>query len=271
MTFRAAIALVAAACMTASCAASLAKLPAGPGAPAHDGDEALQQALTACQRVTSFSAELSVRGRIGSRRVRSRLNTGLVAPATAYLEAPAPFGSPFFVFFATADDATLLLPRDRRALQHGRSSEVLEAITGVPLGPTDLRATLTGCATDAHAAGALRPDERWRLITGDSDLYLRRDHPTDPWRLVAAVRRNGKRTWRTDYSDFRDGLPRAIRLTSGDVPALDMQLSLAQVEINVPLDPAALRVQIPAGTAAITLEELRDSGPLATAQGASRE
>ena len=67
----------------------------------------------------------------GARRLRARLNAGLIAPAAAYLEAPAPFGAPLFVFSADADDATLLLPRDQRVLEHGRSSEVFEAITGV--------------------------------------------------------------------------------------------------------------------------------------------
>ena len=50
----------------------------------------------------------------------------------------APFGQPLFIFVATGDDATLLLPRDERVLEHGRPDAVLEAVAGVPLGAADL-------------------------------------------------------------------------------------------------------------------------------------
>ena len=40
-----------------------------------------------------------------------------------------------FIFAAEQNDATLLLPRDERVLEHGRPDAVLETVTGVPLGP----------------------------------------------------------------------------------------------------------------------------------------
>ena len=60
-------------------------------------------------------------------------SVGVAAPASARLEAVAPFGPPLFIFAATDDDATLLLPRDERVLEHGRPAEVLDAVAGVPL------------------------------------------------------------------------------------------------------------------------------------------
>ena len=46
--------------------------------------------------------------RTGGQKVRGRLAVGMLAPASVYLEAPAPFGAPLFVFAAaTDDDATL--------------------------------------------------------------------------------------------------------------------------------------------------------------------
>ncbi len=274
MTVRAPLALVAA-FVTASCAASLTKLPAGPGTPADDAVGVLAQALAACQRVNSLSAEVRVGGKAGRQRLRGRLVAGLVAPETAYLEAPAPFGAPVFIFAANGDDATLLLPRDKRVLEHGRSADVFEAITGVPLSPSELRTTLTGCAEGPPVARAQRFGDDWRFIPGSApgmhDLYLRRERPNAPWRLTAVIRHGPTRTWRVDYGEFVNDLPCAIRLTSSDVPLLDIRLALSQVEVNAQLDPSTLRVQIPAGTAPITIDELREAGPLAERQPSSDE
>ena len=65
--------------------------------------------------------------------MRGRLLAGLAAPASARLEAVAPFGPPVFIFVARDDEATLLLPRDRRVLEHGRPTAVLDAVAGVPM------------------------------------------------------------------------------------------------------------------------------------------
>ena len=143
MIRRAFIVAVATACFT-SCAPALLKLPAGPGGPAADARDALIEATTACQKITTLSAEIAASGSAGGRGLRARLLTGVARPASARIEAVAPFGAPLFIFVARANDATLLLPRDDRVLQHGRPDEVLEAVAGVPLDPIELRSTLTG-------------------------------------------------------------------------------------------------------------------------------
>ena len=146
MTWRAWIALAAVAAV--SCAAPLLKLPSASGVAAGDGAAAIAQALTACRGVSTLTAQVAVSGKVNGQRIRARLQVGLAQPASAYIEAPAPFGAPIFVLAAQNDDATLLLPRDRRVLEHGRPADVLEAIAGVPLSPGALRTTLTGCVAD---------------------------------------------------------------------------------------------------------------------------
>jgi hypothetical protein len=167
------------------------KLPSGPGAPASDAADVLTQATKTCHGIRTFTAEIAVSGSVGASRTRGRLAAGLAAPASARLEAVAPFGEPLFIFAATGNDATLLLPRDRRVLEHGPPDELLEAIAGVPLGAADLRATFTGCTTGAADPGTARQlGDLWRVaaVGPGHDAYLHRDSASAPWRLVASVR-----------------------------------------------------------------------------------
>jgi hypothetical protein len=262
MTLRASIAL-AAAIATSSCAAPLLKLPSGSGVPSADAAAVVAQALATCQGVRTLTAEAAVSGEVGGRRMRARLVVGVAEPSSAYIEAPAPFGSPIFLFAARGEDATLFLPRDRRVLEHGRPADVLGAVAGVPLAPADLRAALTGCATRADPGAARRLDDRWRVIPGADELFFHRDRDADPWRLVAVVHHDPAPEWRAEYRDFLNNLPRTIRLISSVAHRFDLRLALSQVEVNVPLEAETFRVQVPDGTAPITLQELRDLGPLA--------
>ncbi len=262
------VALVAA--LSISCAAPLMKLPSGPGAPAPDAAGLLAQATSVCRGVRTITAEIAVSGSVGGRSTRGRLSAGLAAPASARLEAFSPFGQPLFIFAATGSDATLLLPHDARALEHGAPDAVLEAIAGVPLGAEELRATLTACPTGvADATGARRLGEAWRAVpvgAGD-EVYLHRDGASARWRLVAAVRHAAGlgRGWRAEYRDFQSELPRTIRVTSESAgpSGFDLRLALSQVETNVPLDTDVFRIQIPTSATAITLDELKQAGPLA--------
>jgi hypothetical protein len=240
------------------------KLPSGPGVPAADAADAVAQALGTCRNINTITAEIAISGSVGGRRLRGRLAIGLAAPASAYLEAPAPFGAPLFILSADGDDATLLLPRDRRVLEHGRPSAVLEAIAGVPLGPSGLRAALTGCAEHTDGTAVERIGDDWRLVPGTEALYLHRERAADPWRLVAVVHRDpGTSEWRAEYRDFLNNLPRTIRLISSGTRRFDLRLALSQVEIDDPLDPGTFKLTIPPGTTPITLQELREAGPLA--------
>ena len=251
--------------LAASCGASLMKLPAGPGAPAPDSRDAMTAATAKCRAVSSLTAEIGVSGSIGGRRVRARLLAGLASPASARLEAFA-FGQPIFIFAARAADATLLLTRDRRVLEHGPPEQVFEAVAGMPLDAADLRLALLGCVVAPDSGSGRRLGDDWRMaVEGGHDLYLRREARSAPWRLVAVVHRTAQPAWRAEYRDFVDDLPRTVRLVSSDPSRFDVRLALSQLEFNATLDPSAFTVNVPAGVDPITLEELRRQGPLAGA------
>jgi hypothetical protein len=254
--------IVAAAVCCTACAPKLLKLPPGPGGPAPDARDALTEATTACQNVTTLSAEIAASGSARGSRLRARLLTGVARPASARIEAVAPFGAPLFIFVARANDATLLLPREDRVLQHGRPDEVLEAVAGVPLDPIELRTTLTGCAIAPDVEDARQIGDDWRVVPdGPNHIYLRRDPHPAPWRLVATVHssRAGRSEWRAEYRDFQDGLPRTIHLAAADRKPFDLTLALSQVDINTPLGQDVFTVQIPRSADPITLEELKDA------------
>ena len=260
---RAALALAVLSVLSVSCGKPFLKLPSGPGAPASDGREAFEQATAACRRVSSITLEIAVTGSIGGRRTRGRLSAGLARPASARLEAVAPFGQPVFMFVANGDDATLLLPRDNRVLEHGRADAVLEAIAGVALDAPALLAVVTGCAAAPDPARAVALGETWRMAPdGPDQVYLRRDRAAEPWRLAVTVHRAADSGWRAEYRDYQNGLPRAIRLASASAGRFDLQLGLSQIDVTTPLGADVFRIRIPASAAPVSLDELRESGPL---------
>jgi outer membrane lipoprotein-sorting protein len=242
------------------------KLPAGPGGAATDTDAVIAEATAACKAVNTFSAELGASGSVGKQRLRGRLLVGLAAPASARVEALAPFGQPVFIFVARDNDATLLLPRDDRVLEHGRPDAVLEAIAGVPLDGAALRATLSGCGSTAQgsAGRSLGPD--WRVVTeGQDEVYVKREGSSSPWRVVAAVHGAGPQKngveWRAEYRDFQNGLPRSVRLISRDSGRFDLRFTLSQVEVNTALGADVFKVDIPRSARPMTIDELRDARP----------
>ena len=199
---------VCAALASASCSAPLMKrmtLPSGPGVsvvPAAAADQALNTATAACRGMQTITAEVGVAGSVGGHRTPSgHLIVALAAPASARIEAPAPFG-PVFIFVARDQDAQLVLVRDNRVLEHGPPAAVLEALTGVPLDGADLRTMLTGCAVAADAAQArLLADDWMTMPDGTGTIYLHRAKRTAPWQIAGAgrydhpgVRRNGTRS-----------------------------------------------------------------------------
>jgi hypothetical protein len=251
----------------AACGTPLMKLPAGPGALAADAADVLTQATAACHGIRTLTAEVAASGTVNGQRFRARLSAGVAAPASARLEAVAPFGAPAFILVADNDDATLLLPREDRVVQHRRSAEVLDAVAGVPLSAADLHAVLTGCAPVLQQAEGRELGGDWRLLSGagavTDRVYIHRASAGQAW-LLAAVQHGA---WMVEYRDHLNGLPRSIRVRSrpaadlGAGALFDLTLSLSQVETNVPLDENVFRVTIPASAQQITLEELRRARP----------
>jgi hypothetical protein len=244
----------------AACAPKLMKLPTGTGAPAPDVRDAVVEATTACQSVRSMSAEVGVSGSVGKQGLRGRLLIGVASPDSARIEAVAPFGQPVFILVAKSGDATLLLPRDQRILEHGKPADVLEAVAGIPLDAMDLRRALVGCgaALDGDAGRAIGDD--WRVVPdGPDEAYLHRDARSGPWRIVAIVhKRKDGPAWRAEYKDFANGLPRSVRFAG---PEFDLRLALSQVDLNLALGDEVFRVQVPRSADPITLDELKRARP----------
>jgi hypothetical protein len=234
--------------------------------PAADGADAFAQATNACRGIKTLTAEIAISGSAGGRRVRGRLLAGADAPASLRLEATAPFGAPVFIFVARNDDATLLLPRDGRVLEHGRPAVVLNAVAGVPLDAGDLNAILSGCAPAGSQFRAVALGTDWRIANVNAgqvtyEVYLHRERGASPWRVVALARHGPTDgVIRVDYRDFQNDLPRTIRLAdagSAKEGSFDLTLALSQVEINVPLGADVFRVEIPPAADPITEDELR--------------
>jgi hypothetical protein len=227
-----------------------------------------------CADVAALTTQIVVRGSAHGHRLRFRLWAATAFPALARLEVVAPSRQPAFIFTTRGDDATLLVPRDNRVVQHERASVVLEAVAGIPLNGVDIEGLLTGCPRISGTYRAFQFGDTWlKFFIGENDeVYLQRTDPSGPWHLVVMIHRVPGQAlrWRAEFRDRRDGVPRSIRLTSMDLigqpsDAFDIRLSLRQLEINPLLGPAEFAVPVPQSAQPLTLDELRRSGPLGTA------
>ena len=207
-------------------------------------------------------------GRAGRQKLRGRVIAGFARPESMRLEGVAPFGPPAFILASRDGNATLLLPRDTpHVLRGAKPDEILGALTGVSLGPSDLEAILTGCVTPAPRAAAGRLHANgWATIdlAGGATLYLQpvsvgRGSSAPPW-VIRAAKRAG---WRIEYPVWANGFPQSVRLQSDQSSAMvDLTASLSQIETNKDLEDAAFAVNVPASAETITLDELRENGPL---------
>lgn len=242
----------------AGCAQRTVQLPTGAGTPLPDFAAVHAEVSKSCNSVRTLTAELGLSGRAGGQRLRGRALAGFQAPDAMRLEGLAPFGPPVFILAAQRSAATLLLPRDDRVLRDATAGEILGALTGVSLAPADLKAILTGCVVPSpRAAGGAQHGNDWRSIElqDKARVYLRR--VSNRWQIRAATREG----WRIEYPDWQTAFPRAVRLIS-QTPAVDVTADISQIETNVPIDPAAFLVDVPSAAVSITLDELRQAGPL---------
>lgn len=240
------------------CAAKRLSLPSDSGSPLPEFAQVHEQVSAACRTVRTLTVELSLAGRAGGRRLSGRVVSGFEQPRSMRLEGVAPFGPAAFILVARGDMARLVLPRENLVLSDASAEDVLGALTGVALAPADLQAILTGCVTPVPmaAAGRLHRDG-WASIDleAGATAYLRRQGPV--WRMRAARRGD----WQLDYPAWQGSFPRVVRMRSG-AGMVDLEATLSQLEANVGLDPAAFEVAVPPGARPITLDQLRDAGPL---------
>ena len=219
------------------------------------------QVSAGCAAVRTLTAEMALSGRAGRQRLRGRVLAGFARPASMRLEGVAPFGSPAFILVARTGDGTLLLPRDDRVLRGAKPEDILGALAGVTLGPADLEAILTGCVVPVpQAMDGRRHANGWASIdlAGGTTLFLQ-PASGGMWTMRGA-RRAG---WQIDYPAWSGGFPRLVRLQSDRAAVMvDVTVGLSQIETNKDLEDAAFTVNVPGDADPITLDELRESGPL---------
>ena len=271
---------------TTSCAGRAAFVaPRGPGIPAPDASAIWSTLAASCRSTTSYRSEFALTGQIGGRRIRglasARLFTALDASGNIGLEASVS-GQLLFRLGGAADKAVLLL-RDQNRVATARPEEILEALIGVPVSPARLLAIVSGCVTTAEPVErAARHDGLLEILTADGTVYLAsagsawqtragrfgptrlRTGPSTPLGTGSAAPPEAADVL-VDYGTFVSGLPRDIRIasTSAGKAAVSLNLRVQAVQTNGDLDPALFRVTIPEGATPISLEELRQVGPLA--------
>jgi hypothetical protein len=258
--------LIVASVAASGCAAKRFEPPTGAGQPLPEFTRIFEEATKACRDVRTLTAEAGLSGRLAGQKLRGRLHMGLADDNSMRLELVAPFGPPGFILVAQGGEGTLLLPRDNAVVKAAPATELIDALAGLSLTPDELRAVATGCVAPAAkpTGGQQYPNGLAAIaLEGDAMAYIdTRGSASGSGaaagapRIVAA-RRPGLFV---EYGKPMNGLPRLIRLRSD--PRADLTLDLAQLELNVPLEPAAFKVDVPADARSLTLEELRKNGPL---------
>lgn len=248
-------------------------LPTEGGGPASDADAVYAAAFRRCADLRTLTAELGVSGRAGRQKIRARLLAGFAAPGAIRLEAVAPFGRPGFILAADAEKATLLLPRDGHVLTGAAPGAILEALSGIPLSPDDLRLVLAGCPDpSAKVTGATRYGTTWTVLDFGEGRRAYFRSRNGQWPLTALVRPG----FVAEYPETAAAgvQPPVVRLRddpcgAADPPCaaaatarFDVTLRVSQVEVNVPLPANAFSVDVPTDVTPISLDELRDAGPM---------
>jgi hypothetical protein len=245
-----------------ACAPAKPSLPTGAGTPLAGFEAVYDEAVRDCRSARSVVADLGLSGRAGDTRLRGRISAGLLAPSGIRLEGVA-FARPIFILAGRDGQATLLLTRENRIVRNAPPAAIVEALTGVALGPSALIAAIAGCGLGAASPSNGRSfgsDSAAVDVADDKGTtFLRRID--NRWRVVGVVR--GDLTML--YADFAGGLPATVHIRTGTVA--DITLRVSQLEINTEIDAKAFEVNVPPDAAALTVEELRRAGPLGEKSG----
>ena len=245
----------------AACAPARLTLPTDTGSPLPDLAGVHAQVSRACRGVRTFTAELALSGHAGRTRLRGRVVAGFERPASMRLEGVAPFGAPAFILVARDGDATLLLPRDDRVLTGASPEDVLGASPACRSRPPICTPSspAASCPTRRRAAAGCTPTAWPRSIsTGGATLYLTRVNGA--WQPRAASASGVGRAVLELAGRFSpqrraaiDGRRSRRRAVGGGEPARSERAARCG---GVHGEGAAL------GTTRLTLDELREAGPL---------
>jgi hypothetical protein len=251
---------VALALSLAACAPRRIDIPSDAGMPFPDAQRIHDSISAACRDIRTFTAEIALGGRAGDQPLRGvTLSAAFRRPDGMVLEMLAQFGT-VFVFGATGGESTLVLREDRRVLRGAPPGKVLEALIGLDLSPAELHAILTGCvvAEPRVTSGRLHANG-WASIALADGTVLYLDPSRGGWRLREARRGSLE----VEYSEWRQGsvVPSVVRLLASTPVPVDLRATLSQVETNMPLEDSLFLIPV-RDERPMTLEELRDSGPL---------
>ena len=244
------------------------RLPAGQGTFLPQFQERFEAAVDQCRRVRSMELAIAINARTGGRRLRGDLLGALAHPASVRLVGVAPFGAPAFELVAERDAAVLVLPRDRQYVRASSGAVLLQALAGLPLGPADLQAVLTGCVVPSPQAvtGRIYPTGWVGMdLDGNARLFTRNLEGAD---VVVAGTRPGMQI---EYFDHVRGLPRRLRILVHDADGVvtDLTARLSRVNINIELHPDVFVADIRDDYVSVTLDQFRRATrPLEAATGA---
>ncbi len=242
----------------ASCTPKVFVPPAGPGEPFPEAATAWAQATRACHGASTYAATMHVHGKVGRESLNATI-IGLVTRADQIsLSMPVMFGAPAFVLGGTADAATLWLPRNKQML-NARADEILEALTGLKLGPRALLAVLTGCGGQADViTSSARYADLGAISTADGRMFVQNRDAR--WRVTRGLTAG----LIVEYSDPQGDWPRMVRVTTdtGHEPVVSLTLTLEEIDVNLPHEARDFVVRPNADAQPITLDDLRAAGPL---------
>jgi hypothetical protein len=148
--------------------------------------------------------------------------------------------------------------------------DVLGAMTGLQRSSDDVLALVAGClSSGATPSGPAQSGPGgWTKVelAGGMRAFLLRD--SGAWRIAAGEGDAGTdgAAWSVSYSGFSSGFPGVVTVRQeapGGTAPTALTFHVSQLETNVPIDARAFDVQVPTDAEALTLEELRQSGPLA--------
>ena len=148
-------------------------------------------------------------------------------------------------------------------LRNAPPAATLEALAGVAIGPEDLRTIVTGCGFASGEPTRGRSFDRW--LGGRRRWRHHELAAAGGWRVAADRRDAG--TGRRAIRRLLVGPARhdsSSRIVPGWTGAsvTDLTIRLSQVDINEPLDGAVFQVDVPPDATPMTLEQLRQAGPL---------
>jgi hypothetical protein len=243
----------------ASCSRALFAPPAGPGDPAPDASVPWTEATAACRNVRTYSAIVTLSGSLRGSRIPSiTVVTALSADGDAHLQAHAS-GREIFLLAGRADKASLWLREDHRVVS-APMRDIVQNLADVSLAGDDLLAILTGCAVrtfdvvEASKYGTLIAVE-----TAQGRVFI--EPMPGGWAARGAV----VGSLIVDYRGFAGRMPSEVVLGTADRgdAGVTLRFRPEQVILDDALPPQLFSLPAGASTAAaMTLQELRESGPL---------